>query len=92
MFVETTTLRPGLPLLLGGGASSKILFCYYGGSVEYRGITEMGPATSSLSFFASKRISAHAYSISSSPVKNSNTSPGPSSIWIYITVLTAAEK
>jgi len=43
ILVDTTTLRPGFPSLLGGGGSSKMRFCCWGGKVLYSGITETGP-------------------------------------------------
>jgi hypothetical protein len=35
-----------MPFLLGFGGYSKILCCWCGGNVEYRGITETGPTLS----------------------------------------------
>lgn len=34
IFVAITIFLPGIPLLLGGGGSSKILYYKFGGSVE----------------------------------------------------------
>jgi hypothetical protein len=77
IFVATTHFLPGTPLLFLGGAGSKILCYYAGGSVEYNGTTSILP-TSSPSFFTSLVISLQACSISSSPVKNSKISPSSS--------------
>lgn len=82
---------PGTPLLFGLGGSSKILCYYAGGNVLYRGKINISP-TSSPNFFTSFLISLQAYSISSSPVKNSSISPFASRTCIYTTVLIEAIK
>jgi len=46
IFVATTHFLPGIPLLLGLGAASKILYCYAGGRVLYKGTTSISPTSS----------------------------------------------
>jgi len=46
IFVANMIFLPFIPFLLGFGGASKILCCWWGGKVEYNGITDTGPTLS----------------------------------------------
>jgi hypothetical protein len=85
IFVDIIIFRPAIPFLLEDGAGSNIFYCIDGGRELYRGIMLTFPTLSPY-FWISYLIALHAFSISSSPVKNTSISPSSSYICIYTTV------
>jgi len=77
IFVQTMIFLPGIPFEFAAGGASKIFYYAAGGRVEYNGTTLTGPQLSPC-FSDSLLIYLQAVSISSSPVKNTNISPGSS--------------